>query len=493
MNGKTASAPFLLAIDVGTSALKAVVYDRGGQALAVASQRYGYATPQPGWAEADPHAWWDAFDAAVTELGQQGDGLGQVQVLAVTGQMHTAVLLDAAGEALAPTILWLDRRAVTETSELQARFALPPYHLNSTYTLPKLLWLARHRADVLRATACVLWPKDYLRYRLTGLQLTDYTEAGGAALLDWATHTWATDRLAAVGLDPAVLPPLRRPEDDGGRLLPHLAARYGLAADVKIIVGAGDVLALVAGAPPRVGQVTCSLGSSSMIFAPLAPGQTVNDPRGRIYTYPLLSYPLLGGVSSTTGAAVQWAWQSLYEEQIPFAAAVQQALAAPAGAEGLVFLPFLSGERSPFWNDGLRGAFYGLTLAHRRPHMLRAVMEGVAYSLRYLLDIFAAVGVALDSIALAGGGASVAGWPQLMADICQRPVHVYTGEETVTRALYAYACLAVDAGDDFAAALARTFAAPVVYQPDRDGDVYDALYRRYCQLAEFADGTLSQL
>jgi xylulokinase len=493
VNEQAAATPFLLAVDVGTSALKAVIYSRGGQALASCSRRYGYTTPQPGWAEADPQAWWDAFDAVVAELGQQGNKLGQVQVLALTGQMHTAVLLDAAGEVLAPTILWLDRRAVAETSALQARFKLPPYHLNSTYTLPKLLWLARHRPDVLRATTCILWPKDYLRYRLTGQQLTDYTEAGGAALLDWTTHTWATERLATVGLDPAVLPPMHRPEEDGGSLLPQLAARYGLREDVKIIVGAGDVLALVAGAPPRVGQVTCSLGSSSMVFAPLARGQNVRDPRGRIYTYLLLSYPLLGGVSSTTGAAVQWAWQSLYEEQIPFEAAVQQALTTPAGAEGLVFLPFLSGERSPFWNDGLRAAFYGLTLAHRRPHMLRAVIEGVAFSLRYLLDIFAALGVALDSIALAGGGASVAGWPQLMADVCQRPVHVYTGEETVTRALYAYACLAVDAGDDFAAALARTFAAPVVYQPAQAGDVYDAHYRRYCQLAEFADGTLSQL
>ncbi len=240
-----------------------------------------------------------------------------------------------------------------------------------------------------------------------------------------------------------------------------------------------------------MGQVTCSLGSSSMVFCPLAPGQAVDDPRHRVYTYPLLPYPLLGGVSSTTGAALQWAWQSLYEEQIPFDAAVEQALAAPAGAEGLVFLPFLSGERSPFWNDGLRGAFYGLTLAHRRPHLLRAVMEGVAFSLRYLLDIYADLGVTLETIALAGGGASIAGWPQLMADICRLPVHVYTGEETVTRALYAYACLAVDAEDDFAAALARTFAEPVVYAPGAEVEPYATLYRRYCQLTEFADESLA--
>lgn len=482
----------LLAIDVGTSALKAVVYSHAGQVLASTSRRYGYVTPQPGWAEADPHTWWRAFEDSMDELGRSGVELHQVQVLALTGQMHTAVLLDSNGEVLAPTILWLDRRAVAETRELQMQFGLAPYHLNSTYTLPKLLWLARHQPETTRSTAHLLWPKDYLRYRLTGLQMTDYTEAGGAALLDWDMLTWAMDRLAATGFDPAVLPPLRRPQDDGGRLLPKLAARYNLRNDVKVLVGAGDVLALVAGAPLRLGQVTCSLGSSSMIFCPLTPGQAVNDPRQRVYTYPLLPYPLLGGVSSTTGAAVQWAWRGLYEEQIPFDAAVQQALATPAGAEGLLFLPFLSGERSPFWNDDLRGAFYGLTLAHHRPHLFRAVMEGVAFSLRYLLDTFAELGVTLETVALAGGGAAVNGWPQIIADICQLPVHVYTGDETVTRALYAYARLAQGASTDFAVALTQTFDAPSVYQPDTSSDVYAPLYRRYCQLTEFADKTLAQ-
>ena len=427
----------------------------------------------------------------MTELRCSGAELGQVQALGVTGQMHTAVLLDGDGEVLSPTILWLDRRAVAETRELQKRLGLAPYHLNSTYTLPKLLWLVRHQPEVLRNTKCILWPKDYLRYRLTGLQMTDYTEAGGAALLDWDRLTWATDRLAMVGIDPDILPPLHHPQDDGGQLLPELAERYYLRRDVKVIVGAGDVLALVSGAPPRFGQVTCSLGSSSMIFAPLAPGQEINDPLQRVYTYPLLAFPLVGGVSSTTGAAVQWAWRSLYDDQTTFDLAVQQALAMPAGAAGLIFLPFLSGERSPFWNDNLRGAFYGLTLAHRRPHMLRAVMEGIAFSLRYLLDIFAELGVSLETIALAGGGASVAGWPQVIADICQLPVHVYAGDETVTRALYAYARLVLGDGADFSAALAQTFDAPSIYRPEFGSERYDPLYRRYCQLTEFADRMLA--
>jgi xylulokinase len=481
----------ILAVDVGTSALKAVLYDRAGEVTAQASRRYGYTTPQPGWAEADPEMWWEAFDAAVLELAQRAE-LAAVQVIAFTGQMHTAVLLDAAGAVIPPTILWLDRRAVAETAELQQRLGMAPYHLNSTYTLPKLLWLARHQPEALAQCATLLWPKDYLRFRLTGVRCTDVTEAGGAALLNWETLTWATDRLASCGIDPALLPPLLPAQEDAGAVLAPLAARYGFAPDVKVIVGAGDVLALITGASPQPGRVTCSMGSSSMVFAPLAVGQTVAGAGQRLYIYPLLPYPLLGGVSSTTGAALHWAWQMLYEDQTPFDAALQQALATPAGAEGVLFLPFLSGERTPFWNDALRGAFYGLTLTHRRSHLLRAVLEGVAFSLRYLLDEFARLNVAIDAIALAGGGAAITGLPQLVADVCARPVAVYAGEETVTRALYAYACQVRD-GEDFASALSRTFGAAEVFAPSHTlARHYDEIYAQYCQLAEFANATLAQ-
>ncbi len=487
-----AAAPFVLTVDVGTSALKAVVYSRAGQVLATAARRYAYATPQPGWAEADPHAWWEALESCFAELAHAPGGLHQVQAIVLTGQMHTAVLLDSQGNVVPPTILWLDRRAAAETTELQAQLGLPPYQLNSTYTLPKLLWLSRHQPEALRRCACILWPKDYLRYRLTGELLTDYTEVGGAALLDWGAMTWARSRMDLVGAGASILPPLRRPEDDGGPLLPDLAARFGLNLNARVLVGAGDVLALITGAPPRPGQVTCSLGSSSMVFAPLPADRTVLDPTGRLYVYPLLPYPLLGGVSSTTGAAVQWAWQMLFGKEVTFAEAITQALRTDSGAGGLVFLPFLSGERSPFWNDGLRGAFYGLTLSHGRAELLRAVLEGVAFSLRYLLDLFAGLGVHLDTIALAGGGSSTPGWSQMMADVCRLPVHVYAAEETVTRALYAYACVALDAGERFDQALARTFGAPAAYEPCPDQEPYEQPYRTYRLLAEFADKTLAR-
>ncbi len=476
-------APLILTVDVGTSSLKAVVYDGAGQVVASAGRRYGYQTPQAGWAEADPEAWWEALAAALDELRAAPLDLHAVEVLALTGQMHTAVLLDTSGMVVPPTILWLDRRAAAETAELQARLGLPPYQLNSTYTLPKLAWLARHEPAQVARAAHILWPKDYLRYRLTGTYLTDRTEAGGAALLDWDTLTWANDRMAAIGLDPALLPPFRAPHEDAGALLSEWAGRFGLRADLRVITGAGDVLALITGAPPELGQVTCSLGSSSMVFMPQPPGYQAAEGENRLYVYPLLPYPLLGGVTSTSGAALQWAWQAFYEGELGFEDAVAGGMAVAPGAEGLFFLPFLSGERSPFWNDGLAGGFYGLTLAHRRPHMLRAVLEGVAFSLRYLLDIFTELGAPPQTIALAGGGAAVAGWPQLTADICRLPVRIYAGQETVTRGAYAYARQAL--GDDFSTALAATFDAPITLPPSPDAR-YEAQYRRYRLLAEFA-------
>jgi len=422
------------------------------------------------------------------KLRQDGWNLKACRALAMTGQMHTAVLLDAAGKPLPPTILWLDRRAAQETAELQARFNLPPYQLNSTYTLPKLCWLARNQPEVLARARYLLWPKDYLRFCLTGRILTDFTEAGGGALLDWERHAWAVERLEELGINPAILPPLCKPDDDGGPLLPEMTNRFGLSADLKVVVGAGDVLALITAAPPATGRLTCSLGSSSMVFYPLLEGQKIVDPQGRLYVYPLLPYPMLGGVSSTTGAALHWTWQTLYSSDPPFDQATALALETPPGAGGLLFLPFLSGERSPYWSDTLRGSFCGLSLTHTRQTMLRAVMEGVAFSLRALLEIYRELNIRVDEIALAGGGAETPGWPQIISDVCQLPVGLYSGQETVTRALYAYACMALGHDLDFNTALLRTFESCTSILPRLElCELYDRSFERYQQLSDFTN------
>jgi xylulokinase len=487
--------PYVLAIDVGTSSLKAAVYGSQGAVLASASRRYPPSAPlaQPAWAETNPHHWWEALTGAVAQVREMLPDFGRIQAVALTGQMHTAVLLDEHGEVLAPTLLWLDRRASVETIELQQVFHLPPYQLNSTYSLPKLVWLARHRPEVMQKVRHLLWPKDYLRYRLTGELLTDYTEAGGGALLDWQRQDWAVERLAWAGISTSILPPLRQPTDLAGRLRPDLARQFGLDPKVKVLVGAGDVLALVTAAPRAEGRLTCSLGSSSMVYFPLAPDEDRRDARDRLYVYPLLPYRLLGGVSSTSGASIAWAAGALFEEQ-PFEAAIAAALATPPGAGGLFFLPFLSGERSPYWSDALRGSFYGLTLNHDRRTMLRAVMEGVAFSLRYLLDLFHETGVEIREIALAGGGAGIAGMPTILANVCQKPLAIYSGQETVTHGLYAYACQVLENGLSFEQGLQRTFQATAsqIEPEPLAGQTYERLYHQYRQLADFADTVLSK-
>jgi xylulokinase len=474
----------ILTVDVGTSSLKAVLYANNGRIVVAATRRYGYRAEQPGWAEADPEAWWQALRDALAELVGQGSGLETVEAISFTGQMHTAVLLDAEGQVIPPTILWLDRRAEVETEELRELLHLPPYQLNSTFTLPKLLWLHRHRPEVLARTRTLLWPKDYLRFRLTGEICTDLTEPGGAVLLEWASRAYAVERLALAGLGAAVLPPIRPASGSGGSLRPQAALELGLPPQARVVVGMGDVAALFGAAPLRPGRVVCSLGSSSMVFAPVTADQAP-DPAHRLYIYPFGPCPMLGGVSSTTGSSLAWA-HATFSQGKTFEACVAEAVEIAPGAEGVCFIPYLAGERTPFWNDLLRGGFYGLQLAHDGRHLTRAVMEGVAFSLRDLLNLFGEMGIPLHEIALAGGGARTSGWSQIIADVCQLPVLVFAGSDTVTRVLFALSQEHLGRGT-FDESLVRTFDEPLSIGPRRQLEpTYDEAYRRYRAFSEFA-------
>lgn len=480
--------PYILAVDVGTSSLKAVLYGMAGDVLGSATRRYEYQAANPGWAEGSPEDWWIAFEGALADLRQEGFSLTAVEAISFTGQMHTGVLLDEQGQVLQPTILWLDRRAAAETAELETRLQLPPYQLNSTYTLPKLLWLHRHQPRVIERVRTILWPKDYLRYRLTGRPGTEMTEAGGAALLNWQNKSWATDRLALVGLDPSVLPPTYKADDIVGPPIAELADRLGLNPQARVVVGMGDVAALIGGAPPKPGRVVCSLGSSSMVFMALAEDQYPQDPGYRLYTYPLGPYRLLGGVSSTTGAALVWAYNQIAQTETENNSfeTVMAAAAGLGGADGLCFIPYLAGERTPYWLDDIKGGFYGLQLSHTRQHLIRAVLEGIAYSLRHLLDIYAELGTPVTELVLAGGGAETPGLAQIIADVCQYDVAIYTEAETVTRVLYALCQSALNQAD-FNDTLVNMFPTPAQLPYQRSvAAVYDRNYQVYRRFAAFA-------
>lgn len=469
--------PYILVFDVGTSSLKAVVYNREGRVVAKKSRFYEFSSPCDGWAEIDAEIWWESLVAVSKQLRAENVDFSSISGIALTGQMHSAVLLDENDKPVGPVILWLDRRAAEETAELQERFGLPPYKLNSSYTLPKLYWLAKHESEQLQKVRTILWPKDYLRFRLTGVKVTDYTEGIGSSLINWENRQWAVERIEACGLSSDVLPPIV-PQERMYPIQDTIASELGIRFDCQVLVGCGDIAALLGGAPHRPGRLVYSLGSSSMYFTEIR-GEPME--REGLYSLQLGTYTLFGGVSSTTGAALNWAYEILWggEKVIPFQKMVDEALDEHIRTETLLFFPFLAGERSPFWSDAIAASFEGLRLHHTKAHLSRAVMEGVAFSIRYILDLMKASGLSIDELALAGGGAKTKGWPELIAAVTDIPVAIYNAEETVTTVLYALMDAALT-GKDFKQVLDAQFSEsrPVAADPVLIAR-YRPMYRRY--------------
>jgi xylulokinase len=487
----------ILVIDIGTSALKTTLYAQSGALIAQASAPCGYQSPEPNAAEADPEDWWRALPSALVGLGAS---LHNVRVIGLTGQMHGAVLLDANNEPVHPCLLWLDRRCAAETAELMAELQLPPYLLNSTYTLPKLMWLARHRPDALRRAKTLLFPKDYVRFKLSGVLCTDASEARGAAMLDLETQCWTPERLRLLplpfrqsagegwGLGGEVFPPLRPPGEVIGTLLPAIADQLHLPRNAQVIVGLGDVAAILGSAPIEPGRVMAAVGTSTMMYAILPEalrdvrdeGDGLTRPDG-IYPYDLCGFRLLGGVSSLTGGALDWAWRAFGAASgMGFAEAMAHVSAIEPGANGLVFVPYLAGERSPFWRDDLRGMFIGLNVNHTWAHMLRAVVEGVAFNQRLMLDRFAAVGLPSPRVALSGGAAQHAIWPRIFADTAQREMVVYEANSAASNVVFALCLQVLEPNLTFAEAMNRAFGEPRLFAPNPAlAQRYDANYATY--------------
>ena len=491
----TPQDPYIIVYDAGTSSLKGVVYDELGNIVQKRSRFYEFSSPREGWAEIDPAVWWDALIGVTRELQTGGDGsadsvdFSSLKGVALTGQMHSAVLLGDDEKPLASSILWLDRRAAAETAELQEKLQLPPYKLNSSYTLPKLLWLSRHNPELIKQVRTILWPKDYLRFLLTGEKVTDYTEGIGAALLDWETRSWASDRLPLCNLSDSVLPEIV----PGERMYPILsivAEELGLPRECQVLVGSGDIAALLGGAPHRKGRLVYSLGSSSMYFTET--GKPGLEGKG-LYSLNISGLDLFGGVSSTTGAALNWVYEELWggEKAIPFREMISQVYKRIKRNNSLLFFPFLAGERSPFWSDEISGSFEGLRLDHGKEHITLAVMEGVAFSIRYILDLMEECGVAIDEIALSAGGAKTPGWPEIIAAVCGKPVAIYNAEETVTTVLFARMAAAME-NASFRDRLAAQFPEPKMAEPDREAvKAYSELYKKYRKFLELKLETIS--
>jgi len=446
-----------IGLDIGTTAVKALAVDETGTVLARSEAGYPLSTPRAGWAEQDPADWWRATEQALAALG-----IDDVAGIGLSGQMHGLVALDAAGAVIRPAILWNDGRTAAECAEIETRIgleeliALTGNRALPGFTAPKLLWLRRHEPDAYRRIARIALPKDYVRLRLCGEHATDVADASGTLLLDVAQRRWSDRVVEALELDPAWLPPvLESPQVSG------------VTADgVPVAAGAGDQAAGALGVGvDRPGPLSIALGTSGVVFAAL-PGFAA-DERARVHAF---CHAVPGawhamGVMLSAAGSLRWL-RDVAAPGVGFGELVAEAEGWAAGAEGLTFLPYLAGERTPHADPDARGSFTGLSLRHERGALVRSVLEGVAYGLRDSLDLLRELGVAPERARVSGGGARSELWLRIIASVLELPLERPVVEEG---AAYGAALLGGVAGGlwpDVEAAVAACVHVRGVVEPD---------------------------
>ncbi len=414
-----------LGLDLGTSSLKALLVDGEQRAVGAASAPLAVQRPAPGHSEQHPEAWWQALEGVMAALRQTHPReLGAVQSVGLAGQMHGAVLLDAADHVLRPCILWDDTRATAECRELDRAF--PALHQVAGnlampgFTAPKLLWVRRHEPDVFRRIARVLLPKAWLRHRLAGEFIEDMSDASGTLWLDVGRRDWSNAALAATGLSRAQMPRLVEGSAPAGTMRPELAARWGIARPPLLAGGAGDNAAGAVGLGAiRPGSAFVSLGTSGVLWA--TTDRFVPAPQSAVHAF---CHAVPGtwhqmGVTLSAAASLAW-WAGVSGRPEAALLAELPAVRAPAAVQ---FLPYLSGERTPHNDGAVRGAFTGLSQATTRAEMTQAVLEGVAFSLRDCLDALAASGTAVAAADLIGGGSRSAEWAGILAAVLGIPLY----------------------------------------------------------------------
>jgi xylulokinase len=467
----------LIGLDVGTSGARAVAVDLLGNVVAAASADYPLSTPRPGWTEQDPELWWDASQAVlshvVAQLRDPPLGLG------LTGQMHGSVFLDAGDSVIRPALLWSDQRTASQCREITEKVGLE--HLveitgNPALTgfqAPKILWLREHEPDAYARLRQVLLPKDYVRLKLTGERATDASDASGTLLLDLRRREWSDELLQALEIPRSWLPKVYEGPEVTGRITVAAAATTKLPAGLPVAAGGGDnAAAAVGNGIVREGVVSSSIGTSGVVFADSDTPRV--DPHGRLHAFchAIPGRYHLMGVTLSAGGSLRW-WRDAGGSGLDYDGLASLAAEVPPGSEGLLFLPYISGERTPHLDPQARGAFVGLTMRHSLSHLTRAVMEGVTYSLKDCLDLVIGLGMPVTEVRATGGGARSPLWRQLQADVFGLPIHRTLIEEGPA---FGAALLAGVAGG----AYADVFEASALIRLDPEVTVPDpALHRLY--------------
>jgi xylulokinase len=418
---------FFLGIDVSTTGSKALLVDEKGVVASTASSPHTLQTPRPLWSEQDPHEWWQAVTASIHSVFQQAGTSGEsVRAIGLTGQMHGLVLLDGAGEVLRPAILWNDQRTQSQCDEIHKRVGkerliqITGNVALTGFTAPKILWVQQNEPEIFAKARHILLPKDYIRYRLTGEFAMDKADGSGTILFDLKQRAWSAEILSTLGIPSEWMPPTFEGPAFTGKITAEAAAVTGLMVGIPVAAGGGDQAAQAVGVGAvEPGVVALTVGTSGVVFA-TTPSALV-EPQGRLHAF---CHAVPGmwhfmGVMLSAAGSLQW-YRDTLAAGVSFDDLLREAESIPAGCEGLQFLPYLSGERTPYPDPLARGAWVGLTLRHGRGHLTRAVLEGVSFGLKDSFTLIQNAGLGeIRQVRASGGGTKGALWRQILASVLE--------------------------------------------------------------------------
>jgi xylulokinase len=492
------SGPYVIGCDVGSQGTNAALYAADGTLVASAYEAYDLSFPHPTWAEQDPASWEAALERTVAELvAEVPEGPTAIEGISFGSQLDGMVVCDANGRALRPAMIWMDRRAEPQAAAVAERLSPADFYrhvganLDSSHAVFKALWVRDEEPDVWKEAAILMSPGTYALRAASGVTAVDYSNASSLALLDPRTRAWSEPVLEATGIDPAMLPELGAGTASVGTVTSAFAEASGLSHDTVVAIGCGDEMAATLGAGVFApGEVCDVVGTAEPVCA--ASAEPREDPTMLVECHPHADPDvwLLENPGFVSGGNLRW-WRDAFapiERQDEAAgkgdaydALSREAAEVPPGSEGSVFLPCMQGAMAPEWNGAARGTFYGLTLAHTRGHMTRAILEGSAFGLRDILEAMVAAGLDVRRLTIVGGGAKGPLWRQIKADVTGLPVRVPTSVETTATGAAILAAVASGVHATVADAV-EAFVAfqPDEHQPDPERKAaYDEAYRRY--------------
>ena len=487
---------YLIGIDVGTSSMKTLLIDEAGNVVSSVTEFYPFETPKPLWSEQDPAHWWKATCVSIMRVLEENriDG-SDIAGLGLTGQMHGLVLLDQDDQVLRPCILWNDQRTAKQCEDITAKIGakrvleLTGNPILPGFTAPKIAWVQENEPEVFTKAARFLLPKDYVRLLLSGEHFTDVSDASGTSLLNVGKREWSDEMCEALGLSSSFLPSVTESPVASTTISAEAAAATGLLEGTPIAAGGGDQAAQAVGSGiVNEGVVSATLGTSGVVFAQSDEYRV--EPNGLLHAFCHAvpgKWHLMGVMLSAAGS-FDWYKSTLGDLESAEAAATGrdvfemltlQAKGAPAGCEGLLFLPYLSGERTPYPDPHARGTFFGMTLRHQKAHLTRAVMEGITYGMNDSLQLMRNLGIEISEVRASGGGAKSPFWLQMQADIYQSKVVTTNVTEGAAFGAAVLAGVASGVFSDLDTAASRIVKSTGETIPGPNQSVYSDFYPEY--------------